>query len=111
MALQWEWKRKMGTITFKTKNGEKYTVNIYAGNCLAILLHEYKVDGKEYYNLYGFFQDARHCHRIIKDNGNLLGSDKIINIQLNLFYKNAETLLNILVKNGYKVKVYYDEQS
>ena len=108
MALQWKWSDKMGKITIKQR--EKVDdVNIYAGNALAIFICEYEQNGEERYVLYNFFADKKHCDNIIK-NGNRLFSDEVISIELNLYYKSAQTLLNILAKNGYKVSCYYEEE-
>lgn len=108
MALHWNWKSKMGEMTFKQK-GKTFSINIYDGNALAIFISEYKQGDEEKYVLYNFFADKKHCNKIIKENKRLF-SDEVVSIELNLFYKNAQTLLNILVKNGYKVQCYYKEE-
>lgn len=95
----------MGKMTIKQKE-KVYDVNIYAGNALAIFICEYEQNGEERYVLYNFFADKKHCDNIIKD-GKQLFSDEVVSIELNLFYKSAKTLLNILVKNGYRVECYY----
>ena len=105
MALQWKWTDKMGKMTIKQKE-KVYDVNIYAGNALAIFICEYEQNGEERYVVYNFFADKKHCDNIIKD-GKRLFSDEVVSIELNLFYKSAKTLLNILVKNGYRVECYY----
>lgn len=107
MALQWKWTDKMGKMTIKQKENT-FDINIYAGNALAIFICEYKQDGEERYTLYNFFADKAHCNNIIK-NGKRLFTDEVVGIELNLFYKSAQTLLNILVKNGYEVRCYYAE--
>lgn len=107
MALQWKWSDKMGKITIKQRE-KVYDVNIYAGNALAIFICEYEQNGEERYVLYNFFADKKHCDNIVKNDKRLF-SDEIVNIELNLYYKSAQTLLNILVKNGYKVSCYYEE--
>lgn len=107
MALQWKWTDKMGKMTIKQK-GKTYDVNIYAGNALAIFISEFEQGGEERYCLYNFFLDKKHCNNIVK-NGKRLFTDEVVSIELNLFYKSAQTLLNILVKNGYKVRCYYKE--
>ena len=107
MALQWKWSDKMGKITIKQRE-KVYDVNIYAGNALAIFICEYEQNGEEIYVLYNSFADKNHCENIVKNDKRLF-SDEIVNIELNLYYKSAQTLLNILVKNGYKVSCYYEE--
>lgn len=107
MALQWNWNEKMGKITIKQKE-TTFDVNIYNGNALAIFISEFEQDGEDRYILYNFFVDKKHCDNIVK-NGKQLFTDEVVSIELNLFYKSAQTLLNILVKNGYKVRCYYKE--
>lgn len=107
MALQWKWTDKMGKMTIKQK-GRTYDVNIYAGNALAIFLSEFELDGEERYLVYAFFADKKHCNNIIKSEKRLF-TDDVVSIELNLFYKSAQTLLKILIKNGYKVSCYYEK--
>lgn len=107
MALQWNWKDKMGKLTIRQKE-KKYNVNIYSGNALAIFICEYKQNNQDEYVLYDFFADKKHCDNIIKNRKRLLSND-VVSIELNLYYRSAQTLLKILVKNGYKVKCYYKE--
>ena len=108
MALQWNWKDKMGKLTIKYK-GKKYNIDIFTGNALAVLIHEYKdSDGNEMYVLYDFFSDKKHIKNIISNRKNLINDD-VVKIELNLWYKPAEELLPYLVKSGYKVECYYKE--
>lgn len=107
MALVWNWKDKMGKMTI-IQNDKKFTLNIYEGNCLAVFLYEWENEkGEDVYQVQDFFADTRHCTNIIKNRGGHLFSDKVASIELNLKFGNANKLLNILVKNGYKVKCYY----
>lgn len=106
MALQWNWKDKMGKLTIRQK-GKKFNVNIYSGNALAIFICEYKQNDEEIYVLYDFFADKKHCDNIIKNGKRLFSDDEVVSIELNLFYKSAQTLLKILVENGYEVRCYY----
>lgn len=105
MALQWKWSDKMGKITIKQKETTFY-VNIYTGNALAIFISEFELDGEEHFFLYNFFADKAHCDNIIK-NSKRLFTDEVVSIELNLCYKNAQKLLDIFVKNGYRVLCYY----
>ena len=106
MALQWNWKDKMGKMTIKQKE-KNFDINIYAGNALAIFVCEYKQNDEERYVLYNFFNDKKHCDNIIKNHKRLFFDDEVVSIELNLFYKSAHTLLKILVENGYEVRCYY----
>ena len=107
MALQWNWKDKMGKLTIRRKM-KKYCINIYSGNFLAVFVYEYTDGGKEMYSLYDFFADKKHCDNIIKNHQRLF-FDEVVSIELNLFYKSAQELLDIFVKNGYKIECYYKE--
>ena len=98
----------MGKLTIRQK-GKKCNVNIYSGNALAIFICEYKQNDEERYVLYNFFADKKHCDNIIKNHKRLFFDDEVVSIELNLFYKSAQTLLKILVENGYEVRCYYKE--
>ncbi len=108
MALRWDWKGLMGKVTIKQK-GKSFDVNIYNGNALAIFICEYEQNGEERYIMYDFFTDSKHCENIVKNEGKLF-SDEVVDIQLNMWYLNAQKLLKILVKNGYMVSCYYEER-
>lgn len=108
MALNWEWKDLMGKITIKQKEKE-FVINIYDGNCLAIFLCEYTDEkGDECYMLYDFLSDKKHVDSIVKRNRKII-CDEVVDMELNLFFKNANTLLPYLVKEGYTIKCYYKE--
>lgn len=97
----------MGKLTVRQK-GKKFNVNIYSGNALAIFICEYKQNDEEIYVMYNFFADKKHCDNIIKNHKRLFFDDEVVSIELNLFYKkSAQTLLKILVENGYEVRCYY----
>lgn len=71
MALTWDWNGKCGELVLQQKNdsGEwsSYTLNLYQGNACLIMLHEYTDtnDGKEKYELFGFFADKDHMRRCL----------------------------------------------
>lgn len=89
MALQWNWKDKMGKLTIRQK-GKKFNVNIYSGNALAIFICEYKQNDEERYVMYNFFADKKHCDNIIKNDKRLF-SDEVVSIELNLYYRKARS--------------------
>lgn len=85
----------------------RFTILICEANCIAAFIHIGKdTEGKELHTLYTFFADPTHARNIVKHQGKLI-PDKVVSIELNLWFKDAKPLLNILVKNGYKVKCYY----
>lgn len=114
MALQWKWNNKMGSMTVvQTRDGKthRYTVNIYACNAIAAFIQEWKDEnGKEMYNVWSFWVDKQHVKNIVKNCGNVFCGETVTNIRLNMYYKYAaKQVLDILLKNGYKVTCYYKE--
>lgn len=97
MALYWSWKTKCGEATFRRElsNGEtrEFTVNLYEGNAFLIFIYEYKEDGRDVYNVQGFFVDKDHmkrCLGIDKKDKESYGhniydkpNDKLVSIRLN----------------------------
>lgn len=64
MALHWEWSNKCGEITLEQNfDGEwkKFPITLYTGNAFLIMLHEFEENGKDMYELYGFFADKAHA--------------------------------------------------
>lgn len=106
MALNWNWKDKMGKMTIE-QNGKEHVINIYAGNCLAIFLNEFKdkETGEDMYNLYDFFADKQHVKNIKKDKGKVFFAD-IKSVELDMRFKSAKDLLNIFLEEGYRVTCY-----
>lgn len=107
MALNWKWDGKMGKCTIKQRDKE-FILNIYDCNALALFLSEWEAEGESRYQMYTFFVDRQHCKNILKNGGKLI-PDEVVSIELNIAYPHAKTLLDILVKNGYKVTAYYEK--
>ena len=67
MALNWNWNEKCGEVILnQTVAGEdkEFSVSLYQGNAYLILIYEYTDDdGKDCYDLYGFFNDKDHMRR------------------------------------------------
>lgn len=106
MAIRYN-KNVMGTITIK-QGENKFKVQIRQGNCLAVFIHVSKQeDGTYLHTLYSFFMDEAHLKCLVKNEGKSLW-DKIVSIELNMYYKECATLLKHLVKL-YKIKCYYKE--
>lgn len=96
--------KKIGTMKVtQTRNGEPHTfdIGIWQGNCLVVFIRE--TEGR--YFLYNFFDNEKHCANMVKEYGSLF-SDKVSDINLNLFYKSARRLLEVLIKYGYDVNGY-----
>ncbi len=111
--LRYDYKNPMGKMVIEQKNcanGEKkrFTILICEANCMAAFVH---VDGRDekgrrVHTLYMSFADKAHANRISKAYGSLF-ADKVISIELNMAFKESKQLLDVLVKDGHKVKCYY----
>lgn len=97
MALQWDWNKKIGELIVDLPcEGKGYgkrndfTINLYEGNALLIMLHEYKSDtGKDMYDMYMFFVDKTHAKKCLGLQKN--GDGELVNI-LNDGWNNAKKL-------------------
>lgn len=70
MSLNWNWDKKVGEVTFTQEiDGVKkdFISNLYNGNACLIMVYEYtdENDGKEKYQLTGFFADKTHMKRCL----------------------------------------------
>lgn len=112
MAVNWNWKHKMGVITCYNKtSNSKYKVNIYSANCLGALIYEFKSNGKDKYEFWGFWLDKKHlknCLGLAK-NYDCIYQDIIIKIKLNTFYKDCIKIAEYFSKANIKVELYYKE--
>lgn len=110
--LRYDYKNPMGKMVIEQERiiGEekrRFTILICAANCMAAFVHIGKdTEGKELHTLYSFLADKTHARNIVKDYGTLF-NDKVVSIELNMAFRESKTLLDVLVKNGYKVKCYY----
>lgn len=115
----------MGTITIAQQRENedkprKYKIQIRQGNCLAVFINVYKEENPEdpkkcwVHQLINFLGDEQHLKNITnkwKENifPRMLSADWIVKAELNLFYKESNTLLKYMVRDGLKVKCYYKE--
>lgn len=115
----------MGVITIAQQRQDeekprKYKIQIRQGNCLAVFLYVYKKENPEdpkkcwVHQLMNFLADEQHLKNVVKNEKTnvftkMLSSDWIVNTELNLFYKESNTLLKYMVRDGLKVKCYYKE--
>lgn len=94
MSLNWRWDSKCGELTFSQNyKGEEYrefTVNLYQGNALLIMLNEWKENGEDWHSLWGFWADKEHMKRCLglargKEYENLYNDDgcRFLKIRLN----------------------------
>lgn len=111
----------IGTIVIKQHHGDedyKYKLQIRQGNCLAVIIWVRKStpeelkknpEGKWFHSLFTFFADEQHCKNIMKEYKDIMMGEKVIDIKLNLYYKECNTLLKYFVKSGHNVRCYYEE--
>lgn len=114
MSVNWNWKHKMGVITFKDEyTKERYDVNFYRANCLGALIYEYKEEAtkKDMYIFKGFFNDITHlkrCLGLVKGYDNIY-KEIITKIKLNVFYEENFVIAKYFAKANFKVEIYYEE--
>ena len=107
----------IGTMVLKQGN-KRFKLQIRKGNCLAVIIYVRKLTDEEMlenpgskymHTLYDFYLDGKHLMKRLKKDGDVLGKD-IVDVELNLFYEESQTLLKYFVKSGHKVKCYYKEE-
>lgn len=107
----------IGTMVLK-QGGKRFKLQIRKGNCLAVIIYVRKLTenemientGSKYmHTLYDFYLDGKHLSKRLKKEGDVLGKD-IVDVELNLFYEESQTLLKYFVKSGHKIKCYYKEE-
>ena len=90
MALHWEWNEKCGELTVRQTDGkgktEDYSITLYEGNALLIMLYEYEDEGVDKCSLFSFFTDKQHMR-------GCLGLAK--NSNGNIFQDNGQTVTKI----------------
>jgi len=116
----------IGTLTLvqyqqDEEKPRKFKIQIRQGNCLAVFLYVYKEEHPEdpkrpyIHQLCGFLADEAHLKDCFKEWKSwvfpslFMSTKEIENIRLNLYYKEAKTLLKYMVKDGLKVQCYYKE--
>ena len=115
----------MGTVTIAQQRKDedkprKYKIQIRQGNCLAVFIYAYKEETPEdpkhpwVHQLMNFLGDEQHLKNIVKSVHTdifawMLSADWIDKVELNLFYKESNTLLKYMMRDGLKVKCYYKD--
>ena len=104
MGLNWDWKKKVGTITIFNYDKE-VEYSLYQGNAFLIMIYEYQEDGKDMYGMHNFFADAQHaknCFGLSKGyNENIFNRDdyQIRKIEINDdMYRYTKELVTMLLK-------------
>lgn len=111
MAVNWSWKNKMGTMTFSHRDGEKYKVTLYQGNCLGVMIYHYTGEDKHNYSFDGCWLDLAHlkrCLGLAKGHDNIYNN--IVKIRLNVYYKECLKIAELFAKANIKTILYYEEE-
>lgn len=106
--VKWDWRCKCGEIIFKEKTDVKY--NLYTGgNCMCVLIQEWKENGKDRYIFGDFWQDAKTLKTVI---GDIWFINDIKKLKLNTFYLSGEwdKIAKLFTQQGVKVELFYKEQ-
>lgn len=94
---------KLGKIKIKQKENV-FEIEIRKGNCLAVFIHVGKNQkGETTHTFYNFYADEQHLKNIIKNDKKII-YDEVLEIELNMAYKECYTLLKYFVNSGYEVK-------
>ena len=120
MAVNWNWNMKMGVITWNNSNTEKVEkvkVNLYKGNCLGVVINDYKdkETNKKMYQFVTFFDDIDHLKRCLGLLKCWDGTTKnifkniILKVKLNIYFKDCIKMAELFAKGGIKVELYYKE--
>lgn len=64
MALTWNWKDKIGTMT-ERRNEEETTYNIYKSNGLFVALYEWEENEEKLYQMCSFALDKTHLQNML----------------------------------------------
>jgi len=109
MAVTWSWKKRIGSIYFFDEVNGKYKVNIYAGNCLGVLIFEYKSDNKNLFQFYSFWNDEEHLKNILgltkKFKDNIYKN--CLQLKINGNYEKHNQIIKHFIKAKIPVNVYF----
>lgn len=114
-------KGQIGKLQIEQENADgkyRYEIQIRQSNALCVMIHVRKAtkeelatnpDGKFIHTLYNFYADEQHIKNIMKNNNGCPFFDKVLKIELNMYFKEAKTLLKYFTRAGYKVTCFYKE--
>lgn len=103
MALNWTWSEKAGTMLVQGTNGKGETITetwtLYNGNALLIMLHEFKEDNEDMWEMRSFFVDKPHMNNMLglsKGYHNTFDSDYTKLLKLTLYKDKCKYMWDIL---------------
>ena len=115
MALNWEWKNKIGTAKLVQEQDDgtfrRFKIDLYRCNGLFVACYHYKQDGRKVYDLVNFACDKEHFKRCL---GLSKGYDNIYRNaysyytawKLNAYYSETWTMAKLLVEAGFTVTMF-----
>lgn len=111
MAVNWQWKDKMGEITCNREGVGKFKLSVYSGNCMCVMVYNYKEKGQKYYICHGFFNDETHLKKCLGlvDGCENIYKNEWVKWKLNTYFRDSLKLAKWLTKAGFKVELYYEE--
>lgn len=112
MAINWSWENKIGSVTLTQvypNQKNKFKINIYYGNCLFVLIYEFKdkTNNKELCRVISFASDLKHLKTCLKDNI----YEEFDNWKLDTRYRDSLKIGDLLAKHGKKVQLYYSKKT
>lgn len=110
--LEVDYKIELGKIRIEQENKDgkhEFDLCIHPANCElgAVIWHGKDEEGKPRHTLMMFWDNEQHCKNIIKNEGSLMCGDKVLSVELNMYYKSNYTLLKYMMLSGYEVKCYH----
>ena len=89
-------------------DGKEERVSLRQSNALTCWIYVYQENGKWYHTLYDFWADEQHVKNLDKSGYKVLREqDGIVEIGLNLYHKECKKILDIIIRHGYQVNVFY----
>ena len=105
-----DYKITYGVLKIKDAHNKVFNIKIHSANCLCAFIYHYKDDnGKKWVNLFSFLHDEKHINNIMKNSKALFSHSNVVGVRLNVYYKQARTLIEPMCQSGYKVSCYYKE--
>ena len=114
MAVFFNYDEELGKFTSKRiENGKEniYNLIIHNGvNCRFVCSYDVREydDVKYDFIYFTHYNERQDLRREQKKFGYVLDKD-IVSAELNFYYPNAKIIANMLIKNGVKVTIYYQE--
>lgn len=111
--LQVDYRIHYGSVTiFQESDKTEYTIDIHPANALCAFIYHFEENGKKYASLLNFLADEQHIKNCLKENDDLLQVlfvEKVVKVRLNLYHKQAKTLLKYIIKK-HNVECYYEKE-